>query len=175
SIIQLQVSKFDAALAVGADELKNPDPKIRSRAVGMFNMVGKLAQPFEPKLRAVLDDSDLGVALFAATVLTRLEGVPADAFLPVLRRGVGARDGTHQESGVHVCVALGARAKPLVPELLELARRRTDMVAVVAAQALLKADRAAAAQIAEPLSALLLGDRRNNRHQSYLIQQVLRD
>lgn len=115
--------------------LQDPDPEIRTAAVGTLLELGSTAQAAVPALMEALDDNDPAVRLQAVRALGRI-GPGAKAAVPALADVIWDSNHLVRSAALYTLASIGPEAEAAVPELTKALQARDRELRIGATNAL---------------------------------------
>lgn len=159
AITLLEAARGDVpaeALRIVAMALSDADKSVRARAATTLRTLAKKAKPAGAELRKALAGDDLHVAVLAAETLAHIDVAHGKEILPIVEKGLQAKDFHVAYSAVMSAGLLGKDAAPLLPRLLVVIRERPPMIALLAARTIVAIDSSKTPEVAERLSKFLV-------------------
>jgi HEAT repeat protein len=120
----------------GLKALKDPDPKVRYRAVQTLADLGPVAKFAVPDLRPLLEDKHPMVQIKTAEALWKIDKTPTATLLPVLLTALKHKDGGVRAAAPPVIALFGAKAAGGLPALTEALKDKDFEVKLAAVTAL---------------------------------------
>jgi HEAT repeat protein len=112
------------------EDLKNPDIKVRHKAINALGSLGSGAAEAVPALAQVLtEDTDHGSRQLAALALSKMCPASAEA-LSALRQALQDKEPAVRMNVAQVLLQLGPKARPAIPELLKAIKDENNLTTV---------------------------------------------